>query len=75
MSGFVHLVRPIRTRALNSPYIQTARSLTEVDLVRDEEVVGSNPATPTEQNSRSGPVLPHREPALISFSRPLLENS
>ena len=36
-------------------------------FVRDEEVVGSNPATPTEQTSSSGPVSVIGDAALISF--------
>jgi len=37
-------------------------------FLRDEEVVGSNPATPTERNTSSGPVSLLRKLALIMFA-------
>jgi hypothetical protein len=41
------LLRPTKTNALSRRKSQAARLLREVDHVRDEEAVGSNPATPT----------------------------
>jgi hypothetical protein len=34
------------------------------DLIRDEEVVGSNPATPTEKVQLNGLLADHGEPAV-----------
>jgi hypothetical protein len=59
-------IEPTATNAVACGKMVDVRSGRDVNLIRDEEVVGSNPATPTEFSQfRAG--LPAKIPALNSF--------
>src|SRR6266566_2320546 len=50
-------------------------SIERIYFLRDEEVVGSNPATPTEQKARSGLISPTRRWGLTRLRSPSWEKS
>jgi len=53
--------RPTHTNAVTCGFTETGRSAGRPFLVRDEEAVGSNPATPTGNTAGQGPFHHRRE--------------
>ena len=58
------LLAPTSADTTTSTYSQIRRSRIVPDLIRDEEAVGSNPATPTTKLQVKGRHLSDQEPAL-----------
>jgi len=63
--------RPTRTKVLTCMFVTDPRSCDLKNLIRDEEAVGSNPATPTRCNTSSGPVFRFGGPVLNCVRGPV----